>query len=1034
LNKILRFLLTIVFVFMTFSTPQPVYAAGLCYVNIIAGGTNTGTSWTNAYTSLQTAIADPCTEIWVAKGTYKPHASDRTVSFVLESNGGDGVEIYGGFAGTETLRSQRDFVINVTILSGDLNGNDNSNVSVSEPTRSENSYHVITSGGVLGNSVLDGFTIKGGNANTNSNDYDDGGGMYNYYSNPILANVTFSQNSAVEYGGGIYNKGSNPTLTNITFSGNSASNTGGGVMNEPGASGQPSNPILNNVTFSGNSSGSIGGGMYNGGVLTNVTFSGNSAFSDGGGMYNVGNSPTLTNVTFSGNSATHGDGGGMYNDYNGNATLTNVTFSGNTAKDGGGMNNERSSPTLTNVTFSGNSAVFFGGGVFIGEGAGGGSNNPIFKNVIIANSSSGGDCVLAGTVNMSSSNNLIESTGANACGLTNGANGNIIGSDPNLGTLTGSPAYYMLNTGSPAINAGTNTGCPSTDQRGVTRPQNGVCDIGAYESNAQPGPALVVNTNEDSTDGFCDGYLAGVTDCTLREAITYANSLGGTVIITFAANYTITLGSQLPAVTGTIIINGNGIANTIIQANAVPNTATYRVFQVNASGNFTLNNLTVRHGRCNGACAVSSQVGGGIYNVGTLTINNSLVSTNTAPSDQGGGLMNDGGTVTITGSTFSDNSSYNAGGAIGNSNTTMTISNSTITNNSATGNTAGGLYNSGTLNIYNSTISGNTSSSVILDGDNIYQANGALNLYNTIIANSATHGDCFIGGGTVNATNSLIESTGIQACGLTNGSNGNIIGSDPKLGTLTGTPAYLPLKLDSPAINAGNDTICGAAPINNSSQNGAIRPVGAHCDIGAFEYVPTFSDVPISHPYWLDIEILYANGLTAGCSVTPLNFCPDQIMDRAQSAVFNLRGNFGVSYTPPLAPWDRFADDWSAGAWAERWAEGMYNAGLTAGCATSPLRYCPWDQTPKVQAAVFGLRLKYGNSYVPPAASGTVFADMTDTAYFGTKWSEQAYADGLLPDCGIDIGSGKPNFCPNDLVSRGLGADMIVKAKNLSMP
>jgi bacillolysin len=197
---------------------------------------------------------------------------------------------------------------------------------------------------------------------------------------------------------------------------------------------------------------------------------------------------------------------------------------------------------------------------------------------------------------------------------------------------------------------------------------------------------------------------------------------------------------------------------------------------------------------------------------------------------------------------------------------------------------------------------------------------------------------------------------------------------------------------------------------------------------------PAFADVSASHQHWNDIEILYANGLTAGCSVTPLNFCPDQIMDRAQSAVFNLRGNFGISYTPPAAPWDTFADDWSAGAWAERWAEGMYSAGLTAGCATSPLRYCPWDQTPKVQAAVFGLRLKYGNSYVPPAASGTVFFDMTNTAYFGTKWSEQAYADGLLPDCGFDIGSGKPIFCPNDLVSRGLGAYMIVRAKNLSIP
>jgi MBG domain (YGX type)/Cadherin domain len=196
----------------------------------------------------------------------------------------------------------------------------------------------------------------------------------------------------------------------------------------------------------------------------------------------------------------------------------------------------------------------------------------------------------------------------------------------------------------------------------------------------------------------------------------------------------------------------------------------------------------------------------------------------------------------------------------------------------------------------------------------------------------------------------------------------------------------------------------------------------------------TFADVPMSHPYWMDIEILYANGLTAGCSVTPLNYCPDQFMDRAQAAVFTLRGSYGTGYTPPAAPWDRFADDWTSGAWAEKWAEGMWNAGLTAGCATSPLRYCPWDQTPRVQAAVFGLRLKYGNTYVPPAASGTVFFDMTNASYYGTKWAEQAYADGLLPNCGTDIGSGKPLFCPDDLVSRGLAAYMIVRAKNLTAP
>jgi hypothetical protein len=194
----------------------------------------------------------------------------------------------------------------------------------------------------------------------------------------------------------------------------------------------------------------------------------------------------------------------------------------------------------------------------------------------------------------------------------------------------------------------------------------------------------------------------------------------------------------------------------------------------------------------------------------------------------------------------------------------------------------------------------------------------------------------------------------------------------------------------------------------------------------------TFADVPSSHPYYEDIEILYANGLTAGCVTSPPKFCPDQIMDRAQSAVFMLRGSLGVDYAPPEDASHLFADDWSPGLWAEKWAEGMYLEGLTAGCLASPLKFCPWDLTPREQAAIFGLRLKYGNDYDPPPATGTLFADMTDVNYYATRWAEQAYLDGLIPSCGTS--GGKPRFCPRELVTRGLGAYIIVRAKNLSMP
>ena len=106
---------------------------------------------------------------------------------------------------------------------------------------------------------------------------------------------------------------------------------------------------------------------------------------------------------------------------------------------------------------------------------------------------------------------------------------------------------------------------------------------------------------------------------------------------------------------------------------------------------------------------------------------------------------------------------------------------------------------------------------------------------------------------------------------------------------------------------------------------------------------PIFADVPYIHPYHDDVEILYANGLTAGCSTTPLKFCPDQIMDRGQAAVFMVRGALGAGYVPnPTA--NLFQDDWTPGTWARPWAESMRETNLTTGCQLSPLLYCPWQQ------------------------------------------------------------------------------------------
>ncbi|MGE5463637.1 MAG: hypothetical protein ACM3PS_09790, partial [Syntrophothermus sp.] len=122
------------------------------YVNANAAGMNNGTSWTNAYTGLQSALTAAISgdEIWVAAGTYTPGTA-KSATFQLKS----GVALYGGFTGNETTIDQRDPKDNVTILSGEIGAPSN---------MGDNIYHVVTASGTNETAVLDGFTITAGNA------------------------------------------------------------------------------------------------------------------------------------------------------------------------------------------------------------------------------------------------------------------------------------------------------------------------------------------------------------------------------------------------------------------------------------------------------------------------------------------------------------------------------------------------------------------------------------------------------------------------------------------------------------------------------------------------------------------------------------------------------------------------------------------------------------------------------------------------------------------------------------------------------
>jgi predicted outer membrane repeat protein len=362
---------------------------------------------------------------------------------------------------------------------------------------------------------------------------------------------------------------------------------------------------------------------------------------------------------------------------------------------------------------------------------------------------------------------------------------------------------------------------------------------------------ITVTTNDDNTTS--DGK------CSLPEAITNANNDAQTFTdcVTGSGNdtilfdntlgtATIALSSPLPTISdaeGLTIDGGSDIR--ISGGNSV------QILNVFSGASLILQNLTVTNGR--------NATGGGIYNGGTLTITNAIISNNTA-TIHGGGIFNNG-TLTITNSLFSDNSAVGAAGGIINDSGTTLVKNSTFVGNNAA--SAGAIYqnDTGTLTVANSTFSDNTavnygggiySTGETTMGNNTFSSNGAgisggdiyfstfsspiLSLYNNILANSDTSAvNCTIISGTVLGNNNLIEDSA-GACGFTNGIDGNIIGLDPNLGILTGSPAYFPLNSGSPAIDTGDDAICAAALVNNTSQNGLTRPQGPACDIGSFEY------------------------------------------------------------------------------------------------------------------------------------------------------------------------------------------------------
>lgn len=255
------------------------------------GGTGNGTTWATATGNLNAALqqATEGTQVWVAKGTYTPtETSDRKISFAVSN----GVQVFGGFAGNETSLADRQPSTNLTILTGEIG----------QPGIADNSYSIVTMTNVNENTLLDGFVITAGNANSDDQEINRtrcGGGLYikgeNGSAKPIIKNCSFTGNMGRD-GAAVYNNGRsgecNPTFISCTFSNNEAGLDGGAMYNDGRMNGK-SNPTLSNCLFERNM-GTYGGAICNATesgacnlTLENCTFRENAAYLRGGAVFSM---------------------------------------------------------------------------------------------------------------------------------------------------------------------------------------------------------------------------------------------------------------------------------------------------------------------------------------------------------------------------------------------------------------------------------------------------------------------------------------------------------------------------------------------------------------------------------------------------------------------------------------------------------------------------------------------------------------------------------------------------------------------------
>ncbi|TVZ57254.1 hypothetical protein OD91_2572 [Lutibacter sp. Hel_I_33_5] len=808
----------------------------IIYVDITANGSNNGGCWANAYNSLQDAIAAATagSEIWVAKGTYTPDVGvnvtlgDRNASFVMKNN----VGIYGGFNGTETLRTQRDWENNTTILSGDI-GILN--------TETDNSKTIIKFENLDATPVLDGFTITKAYGTETL-----GGGLYIDESSPTISNCIITNNKS-KNGAAIYTRLENPVFKSCTISFNHALPNGNAVVYTN------ANDTFINCKFIGNS----------------------SNYASGGAILKSSNDSKAINCFFDDNT---GYTAGVILRGGGSFDFTNCTFT-----------NNRSLNNVGTVAFG--SGLTFVNSILWGNIGGSKINGTISYSILQDDTEDGTVTFPSGVTdgghNLDRNPNLVEGYKELPCISPSINSGN--NAAPNLSGITtdidGNPRIYegTVDIGVFEFQQDKNPTFNFPDDiiyvnKNATGANNGSSWVNAFTKlydalfyingcGATASQIWVAKGTYITDDSFFNNVGDRNNHFKLPNISIYGG-FAGNEAPTFNLN-TRDLQANETILSGNI---GNEISNT---------DNTYTVVIANNLNNITIDGFTIRDGygtspkngggiqilNCNNTVTFkqlkitnnnSARYGGGVYISNSQSnITHSLIKDNFA-SSKGGAMYTTNSSPNLSNITFSGNTANIAGGMY-NNNSSPSITNTTFSGNTATVGGGGGILNaeSSSPNLINTTFSGNTANygggmyndytsspnliNTTFSGNTANYGGGMYNefpsssptLYNTVLYGNGT--DIVNGSGATihasSANNFSQNFTGTSFTTLTADPFKNSVDPD---GTdnIFSTPddGFVPA-IGSPLINAGNNTFNSLTTdiANNTRFVGTI-------DIGAYEF------------------------------------------------------------------------------------------------------------------------------------------------------------------------------------------------------